>query len=494
MKFQKAILALVLFTLICVSSAGASGIVKFHIPAIPNAAVGDTVDATLYVDNNLNPLSSDIALNLDWNNEIIQYVGTDFTAGHTNVADRIGTHQLTLSIGDHTNGIAAGDVPAAHIKFKVVGPGTSPIVVNINKVTDLSGADITSKAVAKNGQVTTTGTASTTATTTTATTTTQTTATVTTTVTPVTATTTTAITSPTTTMTPIPGQVISSGPATVPANTGIFAVSSIGNVAVGQTGVVTLYVDNAWNPRFGDTYVDLFWDASVAQYVSSEIKVPSNTTAIEGGDGHVRVALGDFKNGYPTGTYPIAMINLKALKDGTTPLTVTIDHVRYWSSDLSTFTDITASASAQSGVFSTGAIAAPTITTTLPVSTMTVNPVTVATQYITPSGPVSFGDSGSSGSGDTYTGVGGEPTSRTTATTVATTVSTTVPTTMITIAVINQTNSEPTLTVQTTAPPTAVQTIATTIPTTQKSGAGFGIITLIGLITAGLLFLAGRKN
>ena len=159
MNFQKAIIALVLFTLICVSSASAAGIVKFHIPEISNAAVGDTVDATLYVDNNLNPLSSDVALNLDWNNEIIQYVGTDFTAGHTTVAELIGTHQLTINIGDHTNGIAAGDVPAAHIKFKVVGPGTSPIVVNINQVLDLSGADITSKAVAKNGAVTATGTA-----------------------------------------------------------------------------------------------------------------------------------------------------------------------------------------------------------------------------------------------------------------------------------------------------------------------------------------------
>lgn len=42
-------------------------------------------------------------------------------------------------------------------------------------------------------------------------------------------------------------------------------------------------------------------------------------------------------------------------------MTVTIDHVRYWSSDLTTFTDITDSASAVSGVFSTGAVAASVI-------------------------------------------------------------------------------------------------------------------------------------
>jgi hypothetical protein len=473
MKFLKAIIALVLFTLICVSSAGASGIVKFHIPEISNAAVGDTVDATLYVDNNLNPLSSDIALNLDWNNEVIQYVGTDFSAGHTTSAEPVGSHQLTLNIADNTNGIAAGDVPAAHIKFKVVGPGTSPVVVNINKVTDLSGTDITSKAVAKNGAVTATGTAS-------ATTTTQTTATVTT-------STTTTTSSSTTATIPVQGQVISAGPATVPANTGIFAVSSVGNVAVGQTGIVTLYVDNAWNPHFGDTYVDLYWDASVAQYLSSDVKVSSNTTAIEGGDGHLRVALGDFRNGYPTGIYPIATINLKALKDGTTPLTITIDHVRYWSSDLSTFTDITASASAVSGVFSTGAIATPTQV----VGTVTGNPVTTTTQYIAPTGPVSLGDSSSSNSGDVYTGVGGEPTIKTIPTTVVTTIPTTVPTTVITV---NQTTSEPTITIETTAPPTEVQTVPMTVPTTKKSGAGFGMITLLGLTTAGLLFLGARKD
>lgn len=166
MKFLKAITALVLFTLICISSAGATGIVKFHIPEITNAAVGDTVDATIYVDNNLNPLCSDIALNLDWNSEILQYVGTDFTTGHTTVAELFGTHILTINIGDHTSGIPAGDVPAAHVRFKVIGPGTSPIALKIDNVLDLSGADITSKAVAKNGAVTATGTAIATTTTT----------------------------------------------------------------------------------------------------------------------------------------------------------------------------------------------------------------------------------------------------------------------------------------------------------------------------------------
>ena len=303
-----------------------------------------------------------------------------------------------------------------------------------------------------------------------------------------TATQTTAPVSTVTTTTSNQVQTFNPSPATVPANTGVFAIGSVGNVAVGQTGGATLYVNNAWNPPFGDTYVDISWDSSVAEYVSTDIKVSSNTTAAEGGEGRIRIALGDFRNGYPAGSYPIATINLKALKDGTTPLTVTIDHVRYWSSDLSTFTDITASATAVSGVFSTGAVATPTqvIVNPLPVDTVG----TVATQYITPSGPVSFGDSSLSSSGDVYTGVGGEPTLATIPTTIITTVPTTVPATVNTTLTI----SEPTLTLETTIPTMAVQTIATTVPTTKKAGAFPGILTLIGLAGAGLLLLAGRKN
>ncbi|WP_440950562.1 hypothetical protein [Methanosphaerula subterraneus] len=472
MKFLP-IMGVLLFTLVCVSSAGASGMVKFHIPEISNAAVGDTVDATLYIDNNLKPLSSDISLNLDWNTEIIQYQGTDFSAGHTTSAEPYGTHQLHLLISDHTNGIAIGDnVPVARLKFKVLAPGVSPIEIKVVKVTDLSGADITGTAVSTNGQVTTTGTASTAAVTTTQTTVMQTTAT---------------IVTPSTTVASNQVQVVNPGLATVPANTGVFAIGSIGNVAVGQTGGVTLYVNNAWNPPFGDTYIDVTWDPSIAEYVSTDIMVPSNTTAAEGGNGRVRVALGDFRNGYPAGSYPIATINLKALKDGTTPLTVTIDHVRYWSSDLSTFTDITASAAAVNGVFSTGAVSAPTqvIVTPLPVDTVG----TIATPYIAPSGPVSFGDSSSSSGGDVYTGVGGEPTAMTTATTVPTTV----PTTEIVTSTTTPATSEPTLIIQSTLTMN-VQNATTTVPTTKMAGADFGFITLFGLAAAGVLLLAGRRT
>jgi hypothetical protein len=145
------------------------------------------------------------------------------------------------------------------------------------------------------------------------------------------------------------------GSFTVPAGTGTFSITSVGNVPVGGDGVVQLVVDNGWTPLFGDTYVDISWDPSMVAYRSSVIKV-LNTTAAVSSDHSVRVMLGDFRRGYPQGRYPLAAITLRALREGTSTLTVSVDHVRYWSSDFSEFTDITATASGRSGVFSTGAL------------------------------------------------------------------------------------------------------------------------------------------
>ncbi|ACL17871.1 cellulosome anchoring protein cohesin region [Methanosphaerula palustris E1-9c] len=153
MKFQKTIIVLIFLTLICVSTAGASGTVKFHIPEISNAAVGDTVDATLYVDNNANPLISDIALDLNWSNGVLQYEGTTFSTGSTNLAEEYGSHIVTINMGDHTKGIATGDVALAHIKFKVLTPDNSPIEIKVVNVVDLSGNDLTGTATAVNGEV-----------------------------------------------------------------------------------------------------------------------------------------------------------------------------------------------------------------------------------------------------------------------------------------------------------------------------------------------------
>jgi len=146
------------------------------------------------------------------------------------------------------------------------------------------------------------------------------------------------------------------------AGTGTFSVSNVGNVSVGETGVATVSVNNNWNPNFGDTYVFVSFDPTAVEYVSSTVKVPSNTTKVELVEsGKVQISLGDFRHGYPTGSYPLAELTFKQLKSGSNPLTVSVDHVRYWSSDLTTFTDITDTASAVSGVFSSGAVAASVI-------------------------------------------------------------------------------------------------------------------------------------
>lgn len=151
----------------------------------------------------------------------------------------------------------------------------------------------------------------------------------------------------------VSAQTIVPGAFTVPSGTGIFTVTSVGNVPVGADGVVQLIVDNGWNPLFGDTYVDISWDPTMVTYESAAIKV-LNTTAAVSSDHSVRIMLGDFRRGYPQGRYPLASITLRALREGTSTLGVSVDHVRYWSNDFSEFTDITATASGRSGTFSTG--------------------------------------------------------------------------------------------------------------------------------------------
>ena len=259
------------------------------------------------------------------------------------------------------------------MKFKVIGPGFTPIVIDVASIHDTTGADISSKAVVSNGAVTATGTALKTPTVT---------ATVTTGAT--TGATTVATTAPGQTFTPLPTTVptagtttssvtnpvtavpVVSGPATVPFNTGVFSVTSIGNVPVGGIGTVQVVVDNAWEPPFADTYVDVTFDPTMVRYLTSTIHV-DNTTAAAKSDGMVRIMLGDFRNGYPQGKYPLADVSFTALREGTTPLTVSVDHVRYWNSDFTKFTDISSSASTQNGAFSTGPVAA-TVATLAPVT------------------------------------------------------------------------------------------------------------------------------
>ncbi len=259
---------------------------------------------------------------------------------------------------------------------------------------------------------------------------------------------------------------IVAGAYTVPAGTGVFLVSSVGNVPVGGDGVVQLIVDNGWQPLFGDTYVDISWDPSVVAYESAAIKV-LNTTAAVSSDHSVRVMLGDFRRGYPQGRYPLAAITLRALREGTSPLTVSVDHVRYWSNDFTEFTDITATASAQGGIFSTGALPMETV----PLVTFTQNTLAPSSY---PTSDVSDLDTGF--------------------TTMPTTARTTEPTTVETVA------TQQAAALATATPPSTTQTpyaygsyapVSTRVQTSGVPATGALAISLAGL---GVALLVRRRG
>jgi hypothetical protein len=490
--------------------------VKFHIPAVENANVGDTVTVTLYNDNNLKPLAGDLSIDLDWNMEVLKYESSTFEQGRTTNAGLVGLHNLNILAADTTNGFPQGDNPLIVMKFKVIGPGYTPIVIKVKSIHDLEGTDILSKAVTKMGSVTATGTPLPTGTpgvTTGATT-----------VTPTTVTTTDTTTTPVQTYTPLPttvpataattGMVVTpvtavpvpTGSATVPSNTGIFSVTSVGNVPVGAIGMVQVVVDNAWEPRFSDTYIDVTYDSTQVRYLSSTIHV-SNTTAAARSDNTVRLLLGDFRNGYPQGKYAVADVYFTPLREGTSPLTVSVDHVRYWNSDFTQFTDISSTASTQNGAISTGPVdgtvptvvpvtVTPTMTGVTGVPTDTVTTVaTVTSAETTVSIPVGAVNRDT----DEYTGVVTKTPTPTvtpnmtpnmTPNTTVPTATTLPPTTVTTIATPTP---DPTPITTVTTPPTTVRTIITVLPTTTKSALPFGVLAIISLAGVALVLRRSRR-
>ncbi len=392
--------------------------------------------------------------------EVLKYESSEVKQGRTTNAALVGLHNLNILAADRTNGLPQGDQPLIVMKFKVIGPGFTPIVIKVDKIHDITGADIASKAVVKNGAVTATGTVlktpTVTATVTTGATTVATTTTPAQTFTPL-STTPASVTTTLPTTTTVTTEPIASGPATVPFGTGVFSVTSIGNVPVGGIGTVQVVVDNAWQPPFADTYVDIKFDPSMVRYLTSSIHV-DNTTAAARSDDRVRIMLGDFRNGYPRGRYPLADVSFTALREGTSTLTVSVDHVRYWSQDFTEFTDITATASGRSGVFSTGA---------LPVETQPL--VTFTQNTLAPvSYPVNDIDAGFA------------------STTQTTTAATTAPTTVETVA------TQPPATVVTTVEPSpsASQTLNSSYApvSTRVQSSGFPLATVV---VVSLAILAG---
>ena len=132
--------------------------VKFHVSPIADPTVGQTVTATIYNDNNLAPKMGDVVLMLDWNPEVMRYVSSTVSQGHTTASDPIGAHNLEIRAADTVNGLPNGDGKLATVAFKIVGPGFTPIVVDVRSVHDVNGTDIAERAVSSNGAVTATGT------------------------------------------------------------------------------------------------------------------------------------------------------------------------------------------------------------------------------------------------------------------------------------------------------------------------------------------------
>jgi hypothetical protein len=158
MVSAKYLACLLLLVIALAPAASAGGIVKFHVSPVADPKVGDTVTATIYNDNNLAPKAGEVVLMLDWNPEVMRYVSSSVAQGHTKASDPIGMHNLEIRTADTANGLPNGDEPLATVTFKIVGPGFTPIVVDVRSVHDTTGADITSKAVSQNGAVTATGT------------------------------------------------------------------------------------------------------------------------------------------------------------------------------------------------------------------------------------------------------------------------------------------------------------------------------------------------
>ncbi|MEN6342919.1 MAG: hypothetical protein ABFC89_10225, partial [Methanospirillum sp.] len=424
------------------------------------------------------------------------YESSTFKQGHTTAADIVGLHNLNILAADTANGFPQGDNPLIEMKFKVIGPGYTPIVMKVASLHDTTGADILAKAVVKNGAVTATGTAPPKTTGTTP-------ATVTTTVpgvtvvTPITTLTPITIATTSAVVNPVRAVPVTSGPATVPFNTGVFSITSIGNVPVGAIGTVQLVVDNAWEPNFADTYVDITYDPTMIKYTSSSIDV-GNTTAASKSDGMIRVMLGDFRHGYPQGKYPIADITFTALREGTTPLTVSVDHVRYWNSDFTRFTDISTTASTQSGSFSTGPIqAAATLAPVTPnpaVTYETVVPIGTVPTVVAPvsvdSNPVSAGSVNRDS--DEYTGVVTKTVTPTPTKTSAP-VATEVPVTVITTAPTVSTPAPTTVATVATTVPTMIKTTQPATPTATKSALPFGALALAALAGVALVMARARR-
>ncbi len=170
------------------------------------------------------------------------------------------------------------------------------------------------------------------------------------------------------------------------AGVGTFSLVQTKSADVGQIGVATLYMDNTWQPQADDVWVTAKWDGAVLGYVSTDWKVGNSVSATLNGTNSLFLQMADLTNKYGNGKIAIADINYKALTTGSSPLTITIQHVRGHEGISETnFTDLTVSAVATPGTFVVGGNV--TVTPTLTAPTV-VTPTGNVTVTVTPTGNV----------------------------------------------------------------------------------------------------------
>lgn len=304
------------------------------------------------------------------------------------------------------------------------------------------------------------------------------------------------------------------------AGNGTFLIPSVPNVNVGDNLTATVYLDNTWSPKAADVYMHVRYDSSLLNYTGADFKVGNTVAATKDAENSIFLQFGDFTNGYPNGRFPIADLKFMAIGAGVSPLTVSVDHVRYYVNDTpvdigDTAAVVLGSVTIGTGIPNVTPTIIPTVTvpnTTVPTivpnnTTPTVTPIQT-TVIPTPIAQVYY-----SGSND-YTGVTAQTTTPVTTAPatiapmtpeVTATVTTTMdgtagqtPTPSVTIPLTGTTPLTATTTATAvTSPSAAVTTPAgTSVPasatTTQAAGADFGLLSLASIGAVALLFIARR--
>ncbi|WP_440951083.1 hypothetical protein [Methanosphaerula subterraneus] len=157
MKLYRSLLITGLVMLCCVTMASAGGMAMFKVACPENVNTGDVVTATIIMDNNLNPVASDISLVVDWDGSVLQYQKTDFQVGNTTSTELYGTHTLEMMFGDFTKGYKNGEYDMAVITFVAIGPGETAPKVRVQRMNDLEGNDVSGKTEVKTTTITVIG-------------------------------------------------------------------------------------------------------------------------------------------------------------------------------------------------------------------------------------------------------------------------------------------------------------------------------------------------